>query len=155
MQPPDQPGPQDPNPNPLPGAGSSNPPPPMPGDVPPMPGSSEVSSDDRTLGMVAHISGAFTCFIGPLIVWIMKKDQPGFVLDQAKEALNFQITAFIVYVGTVVVASIPILGWLLSCLLMPALIIAALAAMVLSIVAGLKAGEGISYRYPLALRLVT
>src|SRR5688572_10608492 len=55
--------------------------------------------DDRTWGMLAHLA-ALAGFIvpvvgnivGPLIVWLTKKEQQPFVDDQGKESLNFQIT---------------------------------------------------------------
>ena len=48
--------------------------------------------DDRTFGMLAHLLGAFTSFVGPLVIWMIKKEESPFVDDQGKEALNFQIT---------------------------------------------------------------
>ena len=43
-------------------------------------------------GMLAHCPACGCAFLGPLIVWLIKKDQSPFVGDQAKEALNFQIS---------------------------------------------------------------
>src|SRR5262249_14131163 len=57
--------------------------------------SSEVTSDDRTMGMLCHLLGALLSWLGPLIIWMIKKDQSRFVDDQGKEALNFQITLLI------------------------------------------------------------
>jgi hypothetical protein len=42
----------------------------------------------------AYISGV-GLFIGPLVVWLVKKDQYEFVNDQGKESMNFQITTLI------------------------------------------------------------
>src|SRR5688572_25430917 len=61
----------------------------------------ETNSDARMFGMLAHISSLagfiipFGNIIGPLVIWMMKKDQHPFVNDQGKESLNFQITASI------------------------------------------------------------
>ena len=49
--------------------------------------------DEKNMGMLSHLLGLFSSFIGPLIIWMMKKDQSPWVEDQAKEALNFQIIA--------------------------------------------------------------
>jgi uncharacterized Tic20 family protein len=117
--------------------------------VPP-PASDVASSDDRTLAMIAHLGGIITSFIAPLIIWLMKKDQPGFVEDQAKEALNFQITVAIAYVVWVILSAIPILG----CLVWPAGVLIFLASLVFAIMAGVKANEGVRYRYPVTLRLI-
>src|SRR5438270_6139785 len=58
--------------------------------------------EERSWGLLAHLSaliasllGGLT-FLGPLVVWLIKKDQSPFVADQAKEALNFQIAVLIV-----------------------------------------------------------
>src|SRR3954467_5501803 len=57
----------------------------------------ETNPDAKMWGMLAHLSSLaglvipFGNFIGPLVVWLMKKDQQPFVNDQGKESLNFQI----------------------------------------------------------------
>ena len=106
------------------------------------------SQDDRTMAMLTHLSGILLGFIVPLIVWLVNKDNPskGFLNDQSKEALNFQITLLFVY----------IIGIILSIILIGALVnmVAWVACLVLSIIAGLKAKEGIAYRYPFAIRLI-
>lgn len=106
------------------------------------------SQEDRTLAMITHLSGIVLGFIMPLVIWLVNKDKAdkGFLTDQAKEALNFQITLLIVYV----------VGIILTAILIGALInfAAWIACVVLSIMAGLKANEGVAYRYPFALRLV-
>src|SRR4030042_5898484 len=58
----------------------------------------EIGSDSKTMAMLCHLLGIFTWFIGPLIIWLIKKDKDKFVDDQGKEALNFQITVGIAYV---------------------------------------------------------
>lgn len=106
------------------------------------------SQDDRTMAMLTHLSGILLGFIVPLIIWLVNKDNPskGFLNDQSKEALNFQITLLFVY----------IVGVILSIILIGALVNLAawVACLVLSIIAGLKAKDGIAYRYPFAIRLI-
>ncbi len=110
------------------------------------------TQDERTWGMLAHLT-AFAGFIipfgnvfGPLVVWLMKRDQSEFVAEQGKEALNFNISVLIgaAICGVLVFVFIGIL-------LGVALFIFWLA---LTIIAGIKAGEGVRYRYPVAIRLV-
>src|SRR5688572_6986193 len=73
------------------------------------------TSDERTMAMLAHLLGIFTWFIGPLIIWLMKKDQSAFVDDQAKESLNFQLTIGIAYVAMVALACLTLgLGAILA-----------------------------------------
>jgi len=115
--------------------------------------SSAPTQDERTWGMLSHLS-AFAGFIvpplgivlGPLIVWLIKRDQSAFVTDQGKEALNFNIT---VLIGGAVCAALVFA--LVGILLGVALFIFWLA---ITIVAGIKAGEGVRYRYPFAIRLI-
>ena len=113
---------------------------------PPPPGG--VAQEDKTLAMLTHLSGIILGFIVPLIIWLINKDKAdkGWLNDQAKEALNFQITLLIIYVA----------GIILSVILIGALInlVAWVACIILSIMAALKANEGVAYRYPFALRLI-
>ena len=104
------------------------------------------TQDDKTMGLLAHLLGIFLGFIGPLIIWLIKKDQSPFVDDQGKESLNFQIMLMIGYViGSV--TSFLCIGFLI----LPAVWI---FGIVFSIIAALKAKDGIAYRYPINLRLI-
>ncbi|MDE2088158.1 MAG: DUF4870 domain-containing protein [Xanthomonadaceae bacterium] len=116
---------------------------------PPPPATTEPSSDDRNLAMLTHLSGFIFSLIVPLIVWLVHKDRAdkAYLVGEAKEALNFQITVLIGYVICGVLAVILIgalLGWLLW-----------LANLILCIVAAVKVSSDGSYRYPFALRLVS
>ena len=115
------------------------PPPPPPGGAP---------QEDRTIALLTHLSGIIAGFIVPLIIWLINKDKPekSWLNDQSKEALNFQITLLIVYV----------IGVILSVILIGALInlLAWIACIVFSIIAGVAANKGEAYRYPFALRLI-
>ena len=88
----------------------------------------------------------FGNLLGPLIVWQIKKDLDPFVDAQGKEALNFQIS----------VALAALLCFLLMVVVIgfPLLLLVSIAALVLTIIAGIKANEGQAYRYPFAWRLV-
>ncbi|MDR1076485.1 MAG: DUF4870 domain-containing protein [Xanthomonadaceae bacterium] len=108
----------------------------------------QVSQDDRTMAMLAHLLGIISWVVGPLIVWLVNKDNPSkeFVTDQAKEALNFQITIFIAaFISGILVAVI------IGIFLLTAV---SIYAVVFAIIAGVKANGGERYRYPLTLRLI-
>ncbi|MBD8898075.1 DUF4870 domain-containing protein [Rhodanobacter sp. DHG33] len=116
---------------------------------PPPPATTEGSSDDRNLAMITHLSGFLLSVIVPLIVWLVHKDRAdkAYLVREAKEALNFQITVLIGYVVCGVLAVILIgalLGWLLW-----------IANLVLCIIAAVRVSSEGSYRYPFALRLVS
>lgn len=98
--------------------------------------------------MLTHLSGIFLSFVVPLVIWLINKDKPekGFLNDQAQEALNFQITIAIAFLISSVLTVI-----LIGLLLLPLVWIVNL---IFCILAGMKANEGVSYRYPFALRLI-
>jgi uncharacterized Tic20 family protein len=108
--------------------------------------------EERSLGLACHLLAfvgmvfPFGNILGPLVIWLVKKDDSAFVDDQGKEALNFNITisiaGFVAFLLTFVVIGailLPIIGifWL-----------------VMTIVAAVKANGGEYYRYPLTLRLI-
>ena len=110
--------------------------------------SSEASKDARTMALLAHILGIFTSFVVPLIIWLVKKDDDEFIADQAKEALNFHITVIIAYFAITVIAVVTMgIGFVLYPVL-------GISVLVLGIIAGLKANDGIAYRYPCTIRLI-
>ena len=112
------------------------------------PAETEASSDDRNVAMLTHLSGFILSVIVPLIVWLMHKDRAdkAYLVKEAKEALNFQITVLIGYVICWILTII-VIGALLSPLLW-------LLNLVFCIIAAVKVSSEGSYRYPFALRLV-
>jgi len=108
----------------------------------------EVSQENRTMAMLAHLLGIVTGFVASLVIWLINKDKAGmeFANDQAKEALNFQITMAIGWVAASILTFV-----LIGFFLYPVLLIANL---IFCILAGMKANEGVAYRYPFALRLI-
>jgi len=99
--------------------------------------------DAKNIAMIAHILN-FT-LIGPLIIYLMKKGSDAFLDDQSKEALNFALAGFIAHVVLIIFFVIPVLGWCLIGVLNPLIFI---AQIVLGIMGGMKARDGIAYRYP-------
>jgi uncharacterized Tic20 family protein len=114
--------------------------------------SGTATQDDRTWGMIAHLSALvgviipFGSVIAPLVIWLVKKDQSAFVAENAKEALNFNIT----------VAVVGIVCWILVFIFVGVLLAIVLAIywLVMTIIAAIKANEGNIYRYPISVRLV-
>jgi hypothetical protein len=108
--------------------------------------STEVSKDARMWGMLCHLLGLFTCFIGPLIIWLIKKDEDPFIDNQGKEALNFQITVAIAGIVSAVLTVVCV-GFILG-------IAVSIADLVFSIIASIKANGGEKYRYPVSIRFI-
>jgi uncharacterized Tic20 family protein len=130
-----------------------------PTSVPPPPPSA-LSSDERLWGMLGHLSalsGLFTGglgnFIGPLIVWQVKKDTLPFAAAEAKEALNFNLSWLLWGIALGFVTGVLMLV-MIGILLVPLLALLGVAWLVLTIIAGLKANEGKPYRYPLTIRFI-
>lgn len=107
--------------------------------------SSELSKDAKTMGMLCHLLGLIG-FIGPLIIWLIKKDENEFIDDQGKEALNWQISV-IIYI---------IAAWLLCFVLIGFVLLPAVGVLniVLLIVGAVKANDGVKYRYPICIRFI-
>lgn len=119
------------------------------------------TKEERTWALAAHIaapvgmllSAGLLGFLIPLVVWIAKREESEFVADQAKEALNFQLTILGIWIAGAIFVLVTLgLGLLL---VIPAFLLVWLLQLVLGIVAALRAYEGVRYRYPFALRLVT
>ena len=104
------------------------------------------SPDEKTLAILSHILALVSCFIAPLIIYLIKKDDSSYVADHAKESLNFQITMVILYVVSCILI-IVLIGILLIWLLY-------IANLVLVIIATIKASENKIYRYPINFRLI-
>jgi uncharacterized Tic20 family protein len=97
-------------------------------------------------------AGSIGCFIGPLIIWMVKKDTMPFVDDQAKEALNFNISVALVFLALFLLSIVTLgIGLIIA---IPAWIVVGIAWLVFTIIAAIKAHEGVAYRYPLTLRLI-
>ena len=112
-----------------------------------------LSKDERLWGMLCHLSALacltaipFANVIGPLVVWLIKKDEMPFVDDQGKEAVNFQISVSIY----AIVSAVLILA-VIGIVLLPAVLIFGL---VMTIIASLQANQGEAYRYPLCIRFL-
>lgn len=104
------------------------------------------ADNDKLLVIAAHLGGIFFGFIPALIVFLLKKDSPGWVLDNAREALNWQITVLIAGVVCFLLAFL-LIGIFLLWILM-------LTNVVLSIMATIKTSNQVAYRYPFCLRLL-
>ena len=108
--------------------------------------------DQNMWAMLCHLSALagfiipFGNIIGPLVIWMIKKDVYPLVDDQGKEALNFQISMTIYYVVSGILILI-LIG-------IPLLIGLALFSLVVTIIAMVKASDGVAYRYPLSIRLI-
>jgi hypothetical protein len=136
-----------------------------PNNAPPASGAvSSPSAEERKWATFAHLSalvgalltsgwgGSIGFFVGPLIIWLMKREEMPFVNDQGKEALNFGIT---VSIACFVLLLLTIMSLGIGAVLtIPLFLVIGIGALVLVVMAAIKANEGVAYRYPFSLRLV-
>ncbi len=106
----------------------------------------EISQDAKNLAMLCHLLGLITNFLGPLILWLLKKEDDAFIDSNGKEALNFQLTIMFAMIAAGILSFLCI-----GVLLMPVIMV---LDIVFSIIACVKASKGEDYRYPLCIRLV-
>lgn len=125
-----------------------NPPGPTPSvsPLPPELQAANASKDDRTWGMVAHLAALggiilpFGSIIGPLIVWIAKKDQSPFVAYHAKQAMWFQIFTVIIVVALV------ILGFV-TCVTFPLGALAGVGSLAYAVYGAIRVNDGKDFEY--------
>lgn len=101
-------------------------------------------------GLIVPAAGHF---IGPLVIWLLKRDEFSEVDDQGKESINFQLSMFLYTVALGIVCFI-LMFVLVGFLLLPLFGVLYLLDLVLVIIASIKANEGVLYRYPITLRLL-
>ena len=102
-------------------------------------------------GLLTSAIGGWGFFLGPLVIWLMKKDTMPFVADQAKESLNFNITVSAIFLILLILSFVTLgIGLIIT---LPIMLIVGIAALVFIIIAAMKANEGIAYRYPFAVRI--
>lgn len=138
------------SPNPL------SPSSPQLGPFPPasLPGQTTITGDDRLWGMLAHLLAlvsyllAGLSFVGPLLVYIFKRDKSAFIAYHAREALNFNISLAVYMVITV------LLTYLITQLLAVLILAIPIFGCAMAIIAGLKANKGELYHYPLCIRFI-
>ncbi|MFN0078895.1 MAG: DUF4870 domain-containing protein [Prosthecobacter sp.] len=108
---------------------------------------SSATQDEKTLGIVMHV----LCLVGfpilgPLVVWLIKKDQSHYLDLQGRELLNFQISYLIYGVAAFLLCFV-----LIGFVLLPVIVI---ATIILTIIGIVRASEGQVYRFPLTIRLL-
>ncbi len=113
----------------------------------PAPSQPRPSGSDKLWAILSHISCLFgVWFIIPIIVYLVMRNESTYVAENAKEALNFHISLLIYALGSLLLVYL-LIG-------IPLLVMLGIGALVLSIVAAVKASDGSVYRYPLTIRLI-
>ncbi len=118
------------------------------------PDTSAPSRDACKWPMLCHLSAltgllgnGLGFLIGPLVVWLFKKEDDPFIDYQGKEAVNFQITMFIALAVSALLVLV-LIGFVL-------LVAVGIMMIVFPIIAAMRANKGESYRYPFSIRFIT
>lgn len=114
--------------------------------IPPATAPDRPTEEERTVAMLAHLITFMSSFIGPLVIYLVKKDESAFIADQAKEVLNFHFSVLI-YAIVAVLSCFILIGFVL----VPAL---GVFVLVVTIMGAIAAYEGKAFRYPLCIRFL-
>jgi uncharacterized Tic20 family protein len=104
------------------------------------------TKDESNMGVLMFILAIFTGFLGPLIVWLIKKNESRYIDAQGKEILNYIITVILA-----MLINIPLWFILIGILIHFGLIVASL---VFFIIGAVRSSQGTFYRFPFAWRLL-
>ncbi len=112
-----------------------------------------IPRDVRQWAMICHLSAlsgllgnGIGFLIGPLLVWLIKKEDHPFIDRQGKEAVNFQITMFIILFLSIILCLV-LIGFLF-------LIVIGFVMVIFPIIAAVRANDGHEYRYPISIRFI-
>ncbi|AIE60388.1 DUF4870 domain-containing protein [Bacillus methanolicus] len=104
------------------------------------------ANEERLLAAAIYVSSFFTTFIGPLIIWLLKKNESSFVDYHGREYFNFLIS-YGVYSIISLLLMLVLIGFV-------TIWIVGILTVVFTIVAAIKAYEGEEYRIPFVFRIL-
>jgi uncharacterized protein len=111
------------------------------------------SNDERTMATLCHVSSLamliipFGNILGPLVVWLWKKDEYSEVERQGKDVLNFQIS-MLLYMLISALLIVMVVGILLILAL-------GVANIIVTIIAIIKTSNGERFTYPFAFKILS
>ena len=114
---------------------------------PSLPADPTPTQDEKNLGLIMHVlSLVGFSLIGPLIVWLIKKDESAFIDIQGRELLNFQLS-FLIYAIVSLVLCLVFIGFAM-------LFVVIMTSFILNIIGLVKATEGKIYRFPMTIKML-
>ena len=108
--------------------------------------------EQRTWAMFCHLSALagllfpFGSVIGPLIVWLVKKEEMPLVAEHGRKSLNFQLTMMIAYIVCFMLMFVVV-----GVILLP---LVALFSLIMVVVSAIKANDGKEVKYPMAIEFI-
>ena len=137
------------------------PPPPPPQDAPPTsPPASGVDDTERQWALGVHLSALLGFagphllnVIGPLIIWLIKKQDSPYLDSVGKRVLNFQLS-YSLY-GFAAITLFGLLWWLvIGFIFLPIYAIVGVAWLILTIVGAVKESNGETYEFPYVIKFL-
>lgn len=114
------------------------------------------TADERTMGMLIHLLSLLTGFVGPLILWLVKREESTFVDFHGKECINFNLSMLLyslILMAVSVVVAVVTLGFGIF-VLFPVYLILGIGLLVLEIMACIAANNGEWHRIPMSIRFI-
>lgn len=107
--------------------------------------------------LALYLAIPFGNLLGPLLIWLFKRNEYELVEDQGKEVLNFQIS---ITIYGLILSALGALFFITVILIPVAVVLFILVgglfvfSLVMTIVGAIHASNGEIYRYPLTIRLI-
>ncbi|WP_394193213.1 DUF4870 domain-containing protein [Pseudoalteromonas atlantica] len=112
----------------------------------------QADKEQRTWAMLCHLSALagfiipMGSVIGPLIVWLIKKEDMPLVAEHGRKSLNFQITMLIAYIICFILMIVAI-----GAILLP---IVAIFSFIMVVIGAIKTNDGKPFSYPFSINLI-
>src|SRR5689334_11614434 len=75
------------------------------------------TQDERTMAMLIWLLGLLSGWLGPLIIWLIKREQSKFIDFHGKQSLYLHIAAMVLIVPMIILTMIPFVGCLIFLLI--------------------------------------
>ncbi len=113
-----------------------------------------ISNDEKQWAMLCHLAALsgfigvpYGNVIGPLIVWLWKRNDSPYIDRHGKESLNFHL-AMAIYLTISVILCFFIVGWFV-------LPVVYLMGLICTIIGAIKASNGEHYLYPFSIQFIS
>ena len=104
------------------------------------------TTTERGLAALIYVISFFSAILGPLIIWLLQKNQSGFIDFHGKQYINFFIS-YAVYSAVASLTMFILIGFVL-------LPLVGLSMFIFTIIAAVKAYQGEEYRIPFIFSLL-
>lgn len=104
------------------------------------------TQDERLFSMLIYVLSFPFPVLGPLLIWLLKRDESTFVDYHGKEYFNF-IISYTIYGFISTVLMVLLIGFVL-------IFVVGILVVIFTIIAAIKAYQGERYRFPLVIHFI-